>query len=160
MIKVIALDTSTTKTGWSIFIDGKYNDCGLIDLSDMKKTTAEDRIPIMIREIENTIIDYSPDIVIVENTVVSRNVSAQRFLTMLLGMIWYICMNKNIEYQSVRPTEWRSWVSPEKKGNKRVELKVWSMNKVKELFGFIAESDDVSDAILIGYGYVNRYRDE
>lgn len=160
MIKIMALDTSTTKTGWSIFIDGKYNDCGLIDLSDMKKTTAEDRIPIMIKEIENIIIDYSPDIIVVENTVVSRNVSAQRFLTMLLGMIWYICINRNIEFQTVRPTEWRSWVSSEKKGNKREELKVWSMNKVNELFGFVVESDDVSDSILIGYGYVNRYRNE
>ena len=160
MIKVIALDTSTTKTGWSIFIDGKYNDCGLIDLSDMKKTTAEDRIPIMIKEIENIIIDYSPDIIIVENTVVSRNVSSQRFLTMLLGMVWYICMNKNIEFQTVRPTEWRSWVSSEKKGNKREELKAWSMNKVNELFGFVVESDDVSDSILIGYGYVNRYKND
>lgn len=160
MIKVMALDTSTTKTGWSIFIDGKYNDCGLIDLSDMKKSTAEDRIPIMIKEIENIIIDYSPDIIVVENTVVSRNVSAQRFLTMLLGMIWYICINRNIEFQTVRPTEWRSWVSSEKKGNKREELKIWSMNKVNELFGFVVESDDVSDSILIGYGYVNRYRNE
>ena len=156
----MSFDTSTTKTGWSIFIDGKYNDCGLIDLSDMKKSTAEERVPIMIHEIENAIIDYSPDIVIVENMVVSRNVSAQRFLTMLLGMVWYICMEKDIEFQTVRPTEWRSWVSSEKKGNKREELKEWSINKVQELFDLIPESDDVSDAILIGYGYVNRYKND
>lgn len=158
MIKILSLDTSTTKTGWSIFVDGKYTDCGLIDLSDMKNT-AEERIPIMIREIENAIIDYSPDIVIVENTVVSRNVSAQRYLTMLLGMIWLVCLNREIEFQTVRPTEWRSWVSSEKKGNRREELKAWSINKIKELYGFEVESDDMADAILIGHGYVNRYRD-
>lgn len=159
MIKTMAFDTSTTKTGWSIFIDGKYNDCGLIDLSDMKEK-AEQRIPVMIEEIKNQIINYSPDIIVVENTVVSRNIAAQRNLTMLLGMIWYLCIEMNIEYQVVRPTEWRSWVSSEKKGNKREELKAWSVNKVKELYGIIPESDDVSDAILIGYGYVNRYKDE
>lgn len=159
MIKVLSLDTSTTKTGWSIFIDGGYNDCGLIDLSDMKEK-AEGRIPVMISEIEDTIHEYRPDIVIVETTVVSRNVASQRLLTMLLGMIWHICMKEDIEFQSVRPTEWRSWVSSEKKGNKREELKAWSVNKVKELFGVIPESDDVSDAILIGYGYINRYRED
>ena len=159
MIKTMAFDTSTTKTGWSIFIDGKYNDGGLIDLSDMKEK-AEQRIPVMIEEIKNQIINYSPDIIVVENTVVSRNIAAQRNLTMLLGMIWYLCIEMNIEYQVVRPTEWRSWVSSEKKGNKREELKAWSVNKVKELYGIIPESDDVSDAILIGYGYVNRYKNE
>ena len=159
MIKVLALDTSTTKTGWSIFIDGEYNDCGLIYLLDMKEK-AEGRIPIMISEIEDTIHEYRPDIVVVETTVVSRNVASQRLLTMLLGMIWLICLKENIEFQSVRPTEWRSWVSSEKKGNKREELKAWSVNKVKELFGVIPESDDVSDAILIGYGYINRYRED
>ena len=145
MIKVMSLDTSTKMTGWSIFIDGEK---------------AEERIPIMISEIEDTIREYKPDIVVVETTVVSRNVASQRLLTMLLGMIWHICMKENIEFQSVRPTEWRSWVSSEKKGNKREELKAWSVNKVKELFGVIPESDDVSDAILIGYGYINRYRED
>ena len=159
MIKVLSLDTSTKMTGWSIFIDGEYNDCGLIDLSDMKEK-AEERIPIMISEIEDTIHEYKPDIIVVETTVVSRNVSSQRLLTMLLGMIWHICIKENIEFQSVRPTEWRSWVSSEKKGNKREELKAWSVNKVKELFGVIPESDDVSDAILIGYGYINRYKED
>lgn len=159
MIKVLSLDTSTTKTGWSIFINGEYNDCGLIDLSDMKEK-AEGRIPVMIEEIKNLMIDYSPDIVIVENTVVSRNVSSQRNLTMLLGMVWHLCIERGAEFQVVRPSEWRSWVSSEKKGNKREELKAWGVNKVHELYGFITESDDVSDAILIGYGYVNRYKDE
>lgn len=159
MIKVLSLDTSTKQTGWSIFIDGKYNDCGLIDLSDMKEK-AEERIPIMINEIENLIIDLAPDIVVVETTAVNRNVSSQRLLTMLLGMVWHICIKREIEFQSVRPTEWRSWVSSEKKGNKREQLKAWSMNKVQELFEFIPETDDVSDAILIGYGYINRYRED
>lgn len=159
MIKVLSLDTSTKQTGWSIFVDGKYNDCGLIDLSDMKEK-AEERIPIMINEIENLIIDYQPDIVVVETTVVSRNASAQRFLTMLLGMVWHICIKMDIEFQSVRPTEWRSWVSSEKKGNKREELKAWSVSKVQELFGLAVDTDDVSDAILIGYGYINRYSED
>lgn len=159
MIKVLSLDTSTKMTGWSIFIDGKYNDCGLIDLSDMKEK-AEERIPIMIEEIEDVISSSTPDIIVVETTVVARNVASQRLLTMLLGMIWHICLKRNIEFQSVRPTEWRSWVSSEKKGNKREELKAWSVNKVKELYGVVTVSDDVSDAILIGYGYVNRFKDE
>ena len=156
MVRMISLDTSTTKTGWGLFIDGRYNDCGLIDLSDMKEK-AEQRIPVMIAEIEHIINTYVPDIIVVETTAVNRNVQAQRLLTMLIGMIWHISIVKDIDFQMVRPTEWRSWVSSEKKGNRREELKAWSVGKVQELFGFIPETDDVSDAILIGYGYVNRY---
>ena len=156
MVKVLSLDTSTTKTGWGLFIDGKYNECGLIDLSDMKEK-AEQRIPIMIKEIEDRIKEMCPDIIVVEYTAVTRNAVTQRFLTMLLGMVWFICLERDIEFEDVRPTEWRSWVSSEKKGNRREDLKAWSMNKVQELFGFIPDSDDVSDAILIGYGYINRY---
>lgn len=159
MVKILSLDTSTKMTGWSLFVDGKYTDCGLIDLSDMKEK-ADERIPVMISEIEDIIVELVPDIVIVETTVVARNVSAQRNLTMLLGMVWHICIKNDIEYQMVRPTEWRSWVSSEKKGTKREELKAWSMNTVNRLLGFIPETDDVSDAILIGYGYINRFKED
>lgn len=157
MIKLLSLDTSTTSTGWGLFQNGKLKDYGNINL--LKKGIAEDRIPLMIDEIEKVIQQNNPNVLVVELTVVSRNVQAQRYLTMLLGMLWYICLKHKIEFVTLRPTEWRSYVSDERKGRKREELKKWSINKVTELFNIKDISDDISDAILIGYGYIKHYKD-
>ena len=154
----MSLDTSTTSSGWSIYTNGKLKDYGVVDLSKVKGT-AKNKIPIMISEIEKIIEKYKPSIVVVELTVVSRNAQAQRNLTMLLGMIWHICINKDIEFVDLRPTEWRSYVSADKKGRTRNELKDWSIKKVEDLFGIKEISDDVSDAILIGYGYIEHCKE-
>lgn len=36
--KIISLDTSSSSTGWAIFINGKYKSSGVIDLKDIKDT--------------------------------------------------------------------------------------------------------------------------
>ena len=44
----------------------------------------------------------------------------------------------------------------EKLPRKREELKLWSMRKVVELFKIDDVDDNISDAILIGYAYLNK----
>ena len=60
-------------------------------------------------------------------------------------------------YESLRPAEWRSLISKEKKGRKRDELKIWSINKVNELFGVTLSQDDESDAILVAQAIINKF---
>ena len=100
-----------------------------------------------------------PDIVVTELTVVNRNAEAQRNLTMILGAIRYKCLELKIEYHSLRPTEWRKLIKnkDEKIPRKREELKKWSINKIKENYNIETHSDDLSDAILIGQGYINSF---
>lgn len=155
---MICLDCSTTSSGVSIFVNGKYKESFLIDLKPMKGK-AEDRLPIMMKKINDVFIKYNPQIVVYEMPVVSRNAQAQRNLSELAGAVWYMSIMNDSYIEFFRPTEWRKLISDESKGRKREELKQWSILKVKELYGVETDSDDISDSILLGTAYLNKYND-
>lgn len=151
--KLLALDTSTSSTGWAYFENGKYVVSDVISIKNQKDTDL--RMEQMISEIYRLIECYSPTVVVTEMTVVVRNPAVQRMLTMILGAVYGNCVVNDIDYYSLRPTEWRKLIDPGKKPKKRDELKEWSKQKVYELYGIDNVTDDVSDAILIGQAYVN-----
>ena len=113
----------------------------------------------MIKQIYTVIDTEKPDIIVTELTVVTRNAQAQRNLTMILGAIYGKCIEKNIWYHSFRPTEWRSLVDTNKKpkGRKRDDYKAWSLEVVKDTYDLVCSVDDISDAILIGQSYCNKF---
>lgn len=155
--KLISMDTSSNSTGVAIYIDGILSRHFLIDLKSIKNTN--ERISEMIKNIYKIIEDENPDIVVTELTVVTRNAQAQRNLTMILGAIYGKCLDKNIWYHSFRPTEWRSLIDITKKpkGRKREDYKEWSLDVVKEFYDIEHITDDISDAILIGRAYINKF---
>ena len=155
--KLISMDTSSTSTGVAVFIDGVLSRHFLIDTKNIKDT--EKRIEEMINRLYKVIDSEKPDIVVTELTVVTRNAQAQRNLTMILGAIYGKCIEKNIWYHSFRPSEWRSLVKTDKKpiGRKREDYKNWSLDVVNSTYELNIESDDVSDAILIGQSYCNKF---
>lgn len=155
--KLISMDTSSNSTGVAIFVDGVFDRHFLIDLKEEKDT--ENRVKKMIKEIYKVIEKEKPDIVVTEMTVVTRNAQAQRNLTMILGAVLGKCTESNIFYYSFRPTEWRSLIKTEQKpaGRKREDYKNWSLDVVKTIFGLEVKSDDISDAILIGQSYCNKF---
>lgn len=157
--KILSLDTSTSSTGWAYFENGKYVKSGIIDLKKNKNTNV--RLKQMIAEIYGCIDYYSPTAIVIETPVVVRNPQVQRILTMIFGAVYGKCVVDNIEWQELRPTQWRKYVKSEneKLPRKREELKVWSVDKVKDVFG-VDVSDDESDAILIGQAYYNGLKGE
>ena len=153
--KLLSLDTSTSSSGWALFVNGKYKDSGVIDLKKVKNTS--ERLKTMIIKLR-ALIDYcSPTVVAIETPVVCRNPLTQRMLSMIFGIVYGKCAEDGIEFYELRPTEWRKLIDSNKKPRRREELKEWSKLKVKELFGIKDVSDDVSDAILIGQAYVNMF---
>lgn len=155
---LLAVDTSTKSTGFAVFVNGKLQDYDCLELKKIENT--EKRIQKMINEIFGLMQEYKPDIVVTEMTVVVRNAQAQRNLTMILGAIYGYCIQNDIFYYSFRPTEWRKLVSDEKKPRKREELKLWSKHKAMELFGIPKVNDDISDAILVGQAYINKFKSD
>ena len=155
--KLMSIDSSTNTTGYAFFINGILKSYSTCDYSYIKNT--QKRIDNMILFICEMIENERPDIVVTELTVVNRNAEAQRNLTMILGAIRYKCLELKIEYYSLRPTEWRKLIKDkeEKIPRKREELKKWSINKIKENYNIETHSDDLSDAILIGQGYINSF---
>lgn len=155
---LIALDTSTTSTGWAMFKNGILTQAGIIDLKSIKNTS--ERLERMVTEIYSLLSVYMANTVVIETPVVVRNPQVQRLLTMLYGAVYGKCVDANILFNDLRPTEWRKLIDPGQKPRKREELKAWGLKKVQELFNISNISDDMSDAILIGQAYLNRVNDE
>ncbi len=151
---LLSLDTSTKKTGYALWHKGKLKKYGLIDISHDKDISSREKK--MILSIYDVISKFKPDTVVAEITAVARNVQTQRVLTLLLGAVYGKCVTDNIEFVMLRPSEWRSLVDKNPKPKTRDELKAWGISKCKELFDLDLDSDDISDAILIGFGYHRR----
>ena len=151
------MDTSTSSTGYAVYISGKLHRYDLIDFKRIKNT--DERIKEMILKIYEIIETENPQIIVTEMTVVTRNAQAQRNLTMILGAIQGKCLENNIFFSLLRPTEWRKLVNNEKEKlpRKREELKQWSKQKVSDILGINDINDDISDAILIGQADINRF---
>ena len=154
-MKILALDTSTKVSGYAIFNNKKLIRYSSIDKSDKKD--GNKRMRDMVENIITLIKREAPDVVVIEETVVTRNPQTQRMLSMILGAVFGCCVINNFNYCALRPTQWRKLVrwDDEKLPKKRDELKFWSINKVAELYDIQEISDDISDAILIGQAFIN-----
>ena len=149
--KLLSLDTSTSSTGWAVYVNGEYQESGCI------KPDGDNKLISMVCKLFSLIGMKNPDIIVAEEMVVTRNAKTARNLTMVLGALLGKCLDNHIDWQTLRPTEWRKLIDSGKKPRKREELKEWSKQKVKDLFDIDNVSDDVSDAILIGMAYINMF---
>ena len=70
-MKILALDTSTKITGYAVFNGKKLTRYSSIDKSD--KSDSYDRMSAMVYEIITLIEREAPDVVVIEETVVTRN---------------------------------------------------------------------------------------
>ncbi len=154
-MKILALDTSTKVSGYAVFNGNQLIRYSSIDKSD--ETDGNVRMRDMVNDLSILIEREAPDVVVIEETVVTRNPQTQRMLSMILGAVFGTCVCNNFNYCSLRPTQWRKAVrgEDEKLPRKRDELKLWSINKVAELYDIQEISDDISDAILIGRAFIN-----
>lgn len=154
--KLIGVDSSTSKTGISIFVDGDFIGTHLIDTSKIKNTT-EKFSKMCIGIIQKLSIER-PDIVVIERMHTVRNADTFRKLCKILGVVQGWCILNNCEYIELSPTEWRKSIldKDEKAPRKREELKKWSVDKVKKKYDIVVE-DDVADAICIGEAYIRKF---
>lgn len=154
MTTLIGLDTSTKSTGVAIYHNGKLG-ATLLLTSNIKDS--DERMSDMVLQIYSLIDDYKPDIIAIETPSVARNVNVQRELTMLWGAVYGKCLGNKIHWCSYRPSEWRKWFKDNNPmPRKRIELKAWAIDKVKELFD-IKVNDDIADAVLIGEAYIKQF---
>ena len=142
--KVLALDTSSNKTGWALFINGKYAESGVIDLS--KNKNAEERIKKMCFSITTLIFDKSPDDVVIEQIPSTRNADTTRKLSRIIGAVFYYCLSNNINYTEMSCSAWRKLVRI--KNSNRKKVKADSVNHVLQKYK-LDISDDEADAINI-----------
>jgi Holliday junction resolvasome RuvABC endonuclease subunit len=155
--KLLSIDSSTTNTGYAVFENGSLMDFGTIDKRKMKDK--EERFEQMMLDIWHLLEREQPHIVVIELTVVCRNADTQRKLTEILGNVRLWCKLNGKEYNELRPTNWRKLIcgEDEKIPKAREDCKNWSMEKINYLYGVEVTNDDISDAILIGRAYINKF---
>lgn len=156
---MLALDTSTTCTGFAVYENGKLVDYGCLDFDP--KVPMDIRLEEIIDRIYTLIDKLNPQIVVAEMTFAQNsarnNVETQKNLTLLLGAVWGKCVITGAYFHSFRASEWRKLVDSGKKPKKREELKKWSIDKVNSFLKTEINNDNISDAILIGQAYVNLF---
>lgn len=156
MTTLLSLDTSTTRTGWSVFIDGFFYQSGAIDCS---KSDKNEKLNDMIAMVTMELNTWEPDIVVVEQMNVSRNMLATRKLCELVGAVRAWTIWHDSFFYEMAPSEWRKAIGISTSGGKRDEYKELSKSYVKEYIIDRDITDDEADAICIGTGYIKLFAD-
>ena len=141
MSKILAFDQSTKISAHSIFIEGKYVECGLIDLHKMKDTN--ERVRAMGVELCKIITKYNPDKVVMEEVAQQSNALTLKLLARIQGIIIGFCAAHNIETYIIEPSKWRSVLQfKQGSGVKRQELKSQSIEYVKNTYHLDLSEDE------------------
>lgn len=159
--KMISFDTSSTDTGWAVYINGKLKRYGDFNHKDIKNDT-EKRIASMCKDIATLILKEKPDILIAEDLNVMKSVSTAKTLAEIIGgvrMCKYLITDKDIWFDKMPPKHWRKLVGDanEKIPTKSDDCKVWDIAKVEQIFKIKTDNDNIADAILIGYAYIMEF---
>ena len=109
----------------------------------------------MCDEIECIIEKYQPDFIVFENVQFQKNYGTFQHLSQLQGIIMALLFEKNIGFQIIEPTAWKSVAGV--KGRKRTEQKSSAIQIVKDKYN-LEVSEDEADAILIGFWAINKLK--
>lgn len=157
MTRLVSVDSSTNKSGVATFDDGKLVDYQLFDHSKNKDT--EDRINQMGKSLLGYLAKQKPDIFYCEHPQgQGSNVSMVGKLCEILGIMRAYCITKNIEYNELAPSQWRSYLGWNQGRKKREELKQMSIDYIKEKYNLIV-NDDVADAIALGASVIKHFNE-
>ena len=154
-VRLVSLDSSTNKTGAALFVDGKYMEFNLIDLSKAG-LELDPRIDEMGKRIMTLLSHWRPSMVYIEEPKGHNNVELVRKLSTILGIVRGWCITNGVYFEEIKPTVWRKYIGLDQGGKKRAELKAASIEYVKDKYG-IEVNDDVADAICIGGAVLNMY---
>lgn len=140
---------SSSKTGLSLFIDGEYAGHVLIDLHKIKDS--DERIRKMMREIKKQLEIYKPDLIVMEECLMTNNIKTVKILSYIAGTIILWADENRVEFRFQMPTEWRRRVGIKQNKNiKRETLKQEAIDMVKEKFG-LDVTDDIAESALLAY---------
>lgn len=146
-MKIIGIDASTNKTGIAIFQNGSYVEHTLIDLHKIKN--ANERIPQMMLAICNYLDLHKVDKIIMEESVMTTNISTVKMLASIAGAVMYYAASRGIEFELTLPTHWRKKIGLSQSNKiKREVLKAEAIAAVKQEYKMDL-TDDECESILI-----------
>lgn len=151
------LDQAKT-CGFAVFDDNKLIDYGTLELG-RQKDLYEDILFFAQRKIENLIDKSKADIIILEDIQQQNgNVSTYKKLALLMGSLICLFQKKELLYQIVPATRWKSFCGIRSK--KRIAQKPETIRFVEDKFGLTEVTSDMADAIAMGHYAVNNIKIE
>jgi len=151
-MRIAGIDASTNKTGISIFTDGLYETHTLIDLHKIKNSN--ERIPQMMLAICDYLGQHHLDKIIMEESVMTNNISTVKMLSNLAGAIMYYATVNGIEFELVLPTAWRKRIGLSQSSKiKRDVLKAEAILAVKQEYGMCVTDDEAESLLICRSGF-------
>jgi Holliday junction resolvasome RuvABC endonuclease subunit len=154
-IRILAIDQAKT-TGYAVFDNGILVDYGAVTLG--KKTDIYENILYNAREkISALINETKADFIVMEDIQQqNQNVSTYKKLAMLMGALICLFDETGISYYVVTPTRWKSFCKIS--GRRRLEQKENTVEFVKAKFNLNDVTEDMADAISLGWYGVNNIK--
>lgn len=147
---IMGIDSSTNSTGWGV-INTEYSESmRLIGYGTITPNSPKDdyidKIIHIVKELNYIIEDYNPEMVIIEEINVIRNMKTTRILSGLITAIEIMLRKKEYLYDKLTPSQWRASIGI--KGKTRKELKNASQIYVISKYNEVVKEDE-ADAICI-----------
>lgn len=162
-MKLLSLDLSTSNSGWAVFQDGKLIEYGNIPEPKYKGKSKEvypqrsGRLgKMMATSICELIIEKTPDKIVIEEACPNgiAGVKSIKSLCMLHGSLLtkmqLLGMGQYDTLEFLSPREWRKVFDLKKNG----DWKASSLKLANKMFNLNLTDDDISDSILLGYGFL------
>jgi Holliday junction resolvasome RuvABC endonuclease subunit len=146
MTNILAIDQSTTCSGFAIFINQNLKKSGIF------KPTGElfERIHQTKEYIKKLIQDNNIEYVLIEDIQYQRNQKTYKILACLQGVIIDLLIELNMQFEIVPPSRWKAW--NQIGGKRREQQKENAKRKCKEIYRREFYEDE-ADAVCIGlYG--------
>lgn len=149
---ILALDVSTSSTGYAVYRAGECITSGTLVYKDKDWVVRVRKMSVDIYNLSNSLgITH----VVVEDTYVSKNINTVKKLCMAQGIL--IGNTFNAKVIQVYPTSWKSYFGLTKKKTTRASQKQSSLTIAETLHRLNTDSDDEADAVLLGkYVWDNR----
>lgn len=149
---LIALDESTTCTGYAVFDDGELIKHGIFSF---KNKDVLERVSLIMEEIEELIKTYKPNNMVIEDVQITMNAATAKSLLGLQFMIEVYAHRNNISCETYRTTKWRKILGlSNSRSLDRKAKKQETIDYVKDKYRIDVLKDDESDAIAIGTAYL------
>jgi crossover junction endodeoxyribonuclease RuvC len=147
-MKILALDVSSTSTGWFV----TKRSCGLIQ--PPATLSFEEKLVYFRRKLVKLLERYKPEVVVLEDTYFLRNIHTLKALAKFGGVAAEACTAAGCEVVTITATEARKHCCGKHDGKfkkqevfdffkKRYGLDDWSFE----------ESNDITDAMALLWGY-------
>lgn len=148
------IDSSTTRTGVSCYINGVYKDCVLIDHKDCKELDL--RTSLMINSIIEQLDKYKPDIIVIEDDWNKNNAQTTKALSEIIGAVHGYSISNKIYFHKMLPATWRSYLGFDIGNKKREELKQMAIDYVDKKYN-LKVNDDTAESCCIAEALINYY---